>query len=560
MNLPAKPTIAINGVVVDVAGGLVRDGNGREIPLRPQAFGLLTYLLANSGRLVSKDELMKALWPGVFVTDDSLVQCVRDVRRALNDDAQSVLKTVPRRGYRLTVLPAAPPKPVRPARWPAAALAGLGLIGLLVAAGSAWRLERVPSVAPASNGPPVVVVEAFVDQETGEELRRLALDMCEDFSTDLSSLREFLVVLRDPSYSSGKLADGLDANFVVRGAVHHEGGRLRITAQLVDATGGELLWSEQWDRPAKDVSAVQKEIAGLISNRLGGNSGQIQEAGRLAARGKTEAELTTYDLYLAATEKLERIDRAGAEEAVRLLKASADVDPDFARTWVELYLAHDLLAALGVERERNRQAAADAAQRAVDVGPSDPKAHAVLGLELRQRKEFVRAKSELNTALTLAPMSAEILTLYAGSASSFGQAERGADIADQVMQLRPGLPMSAIGPLSSAYFMAGRYAKALAVLDRLPTENHTMPTWTMRAAALAAVGRPEEAKGWVARALAAMPNISVETTVNETGYNDADRRRLIDSMRLAGFPLCATREALAEISKPVRLPECEAHD
>ena len=64
MNLPAKPTIAINGVFVDVAGGLVRDGNGREIPLRPQAFGLLTYLLANSGRLVSKDELMKALWPG----------------------------------------------------------------------------------------------------------------------------------------------------------------------------------------------------------------------------------------------------------------------------------------------------------------------------------------------------------------------------------------------------------------------------------------------------------------------------------------------------------------
>ena len=120
--------------------------------------------------------------------------------------------------------------------------------------------------------------------------------------------------------------------------------------------------------------------------------------------------------------------------------------------------------------------------------------------------------------------------------------------------------MSAIGPLSSAYFMAGRYAKALAVLDRLPAESHTMPTFTMRAAALAAVGRPEDAKGWVARAVAAMPNISIETTANEAGYNDTDRRRLIDLMRLAGFPLCASREALGEFSKPVRLPECEAHD
>ena len=108
MNLPVPRTVAVNGVMVDVAGGFVRDRDGREIPLRPQAFDLLKYLLENAGRLVSKDELMKAVWPDVFVTDDSLVQCVRDVRRAIGDENQSVLRAVPKRGYRFTI-PAADP-------------------------------------------------------------------------------------------------------------------------------------------------------------------------------------------------------------------------------------------------------------------------------------------------------------------------------------------------------------------------------------------------------------------------------------------------------------------
>ncbi|TIX77901.1 MAG: hypothetical protein E5V24_27450, partial [Mesorhizobium sp.] len=93
------------------------------------------------GRVVSKDELMKAVWPDVFVTDDSLVQCVRDVRRALNDEGQSVLKAVPKRGYRLTI-PAADPPPAR-TRWTMAAVAASMLV--LIAIGLAQRFARSPA-------------------------------------------------------------------------------------------------------------------------------------------------------------------------------------------------------------------------------------------------------------------------------------------------------------------------------------------------------------------------------------------------------------------------------
>jgi class 3 adenylate cyclase len=96
--------IAFNGFVADFADEILRDESGNPVELRSQAFAVLRHLAENANRLISKGELMQAVWPGVAVTDDSLVQCVHDIRRALGDDQHAILKTIPRRGYRL-VLP-----------------------------------------------------------------------------------------------------------------------------------------------------------------------------------------------------------------------------------------------------------------------------------------------------------------------------------------------------------------------------------------------------------------------------------------------------------------------
>jgi adenylate cyclase len=86
---------------LDVDGrSLTKDGH--EIPLRPQAMELLCFLARNPGRLVSQEEIFKEIWPGLNVTDDSLVQCIADIRRALADDGHRIVKTVPRRGYLFT--------------------------------------------------------------------------------------------------------------------------------------------------------------------------------------------------------------------------------------------------------------------------------------------------------------------------------------------------------------------------------------------------------------------------------------------------------------------------
>src|SRR5450432_4428289 len=97
--------LAVNGVIADFGSETLRTESGLSVALRPQAFAVLRYLAEHAGRLVTKDELMHALWSGLVVTDDSLVQCIHEIRRALQDNDRAVLKTVPKRGYRL-VLPA----------------------------------------------------------------------------------------------------------------------------------------------------------------------------------------------------------------------------------------------------------------------------------------------------------------------------------------------------------------------------------------------------------------------------------------------------------------------
>ncbi|MBL8907786.1 MAG: winged helix-turn-helix domain-containing protein [Rhizobiales bacterium] len=489
MNLPVPRTIAVNGVIVDFAGGFVRDRAGREIPLRPQAFSLLKYLLQNADRLVTKDELMKAVWPGVFVTDDSLVQCVRDVRRAIGDADQSVLKAVPKRGYRFTI-PAVVTPSARAAKtgWKMGAVAASVLA--LIAFGLAWSFARPPAALRSLDGPPVVAVVPFTSVGGDEAAQKLALKMNHGFPTKLAELREFQIALRGSAFAFGaNPGEMLDVDLVLGGSIDREGDNLRITAHLIDPRTGGVLWSEQWDRRDDDISAIKHEVSERISNRLGGSGGLILETARTAARLKAPDRLTAYELYLLGTAKLARINRADAEEAIDLLGRSAERDPGLVRTWVELSLAHGLMADLGVEPERNRMAAADAAERAVSLEPTDPKAHAVLGISLRYRGEIARTRSELDTALAMTPDAFDILALYAGWASSFGEAQRGAEMADRAVRLVPDFPDWSAKQFSNAYFMVGRYEDAVGMLDRLSPDNATLSTRATRAAALAALSQ-----------------------------------------------------------------------
>jgi DNA-binding winged helix-turn-helix (wHTH) protein/TolB-like protein len=548
MQSPKRIRLTDRDVVIDLAHERLEDGSGERIALRPQAFAVLRVLAENAGRVVGKDELMAAVWPGIAVTDDSLVQAVGDVRHALGDEAHVVVRTVPRRGYKLAAPSVADADPWRRAWWllPAAG-------AILVAAGLAIaRMVGGGATGDApSVGPPVVAVELPVNVAGDPASDRLALGLRKEFNTDLARFREFRVVLH-PDRS----ADALVVDYALTGSIHRDGGRLRITAQVSDARTGGVIWSERWDRSEAYAAAI--EVSERIANRLGGGNGVIMAAERMKAQRRPVDDLTGYELYLLGTERLETMTRAGAEQAVELLRRSVALQPELGRSWAELSLAHALLAEFGVEPETNRRASGEAAARAVALSPDDALSHVALGGSLRRDGDLVRARSEFETAEALAPGAAEILAHLAGWVATAGDPERGADLAARARDLDPDLPGPAVSSFARAYFMAGRYQEALGMIDRLPPEARTVTIAAMRAAALAATGRTDAAHAAVTEAQAAYPEPTIERMANAPGYGDAERRRFVETMRLAGFPACADAGTPAEIEKPVRLPECEA--
>lgn len=444
-------------------------------------------------------------------------------------------------------------------RW--AETAAAAIVALALAGGGVWWFLQPEPLS----GKPSVAVLPFDNYGGDEASGRLADGLTEDIITDLARFPEFEVVARNSTevykgkpVDARQVASALRVGFVLQGSIQRQSGRVRITAQLIDAKTGHQFWSENWDRPAEDVFAVQTEIAEQVANRLGGGVGLIQEAGRAAAKRKRPENLNAYDYYLLGSENIEKLTKADAEEAVTFLNRAVELDPGLARAWVELYHAHDLLGVFGVNPESNRKSAADVAERAVRLDPSDAEAHAVFGMSLANKGDMGRAKSELDTAVRLAPGSSEILTFYTGFAARFGEPERGAQMVDQVMRLDPNYPMWTSNFFSPAYFMAGRYEDAVKMLERMTPNNYQKWNWVVRSSSLAALGRTDEANASVIEALRHHPDLTVESMINEPGLSTMERSRFIETMPLAGFPACAKPEALAKLAKPVRLPECEA--
>ena len=231
---------------------------------------------------------------------------------------------------------------------------------------------RPEKVDASLDGPPVVAVLPFVNVSGDEASEGLALGFKKAFFTGLAGFPEFQIVLRPSGYAyQDDPAVDMAVDLRVGAPRGRPGAGHRRSSW--SARTGKLLWSERWDRAADDVFALETEVAEQISNRLGGDTGLIVETGRDLARRKPPDERTAYELYLLGTEKLAGFNRADVEEAIGLLDRAVELEPGLARAWVELSVAHDLMADFGIEPESHRRAAADAAARAVELDPRDPR-------------------------------------------------------------------------------------------------------------------------------------------------------------------------------------------
>ena len=420
-----------------------------------------------------------------------------------------------------------------------------------------WLLPADPAIAQAS-----IAVLPFDNLGRDDATGRLADGITEDIITDLAQFRDLAVIARNSTeVYAGKAVDvrqvGKDLNvrYVLEGSVQRQGDHIRVTAQLIDARTGTHLWSERWDRPAADVFALQTEIVQQAANRLGG-SGAISEAERQAAQRKRPENLSAYEMYLLGRDRSLTPTKERIGEAITFLQKALDQDPGLSRAWTSLAWAYEQTTYYGADYATAYPLALAAARRAVEADPMDAAAHAVLGHQIGQGGDFLRAEAELETALRLNPGDANNLALYAMWQSTLGDPERGAEMADQAIRLNPDFPVAMSGAFFMAYFMAGRYEDALRIIDRQPIESRTKNSWAIRAASYAALGEREKAETATRETLQYHPQLTAEGYANEPGYNATERQKLADTLRDAGFPLCATPEQLEAVENAFRIPEC----
>src|SRR6204780_1648906 len=297
--------LRFGNVALDMSRGSLRGAAGAEVALRPKSLDLLLALARNPGRVMSRDELFDVVWPNVTVTEDSIAQCVREVRRAIGDPEGRILRTIVKRGYCLDVM---------------------------LAPSSASN--HAPTVETKSDRPSLVVLP-FQSIPKDPNTEWFADGIVEEITTALSRFRSLFVIARNSAFTfKGESVDVRDVGrrlgvrYVLEGSVRQAGGPFRVTGQLVEAETGSHVWADRFDGTMADVFELQDRITAAVAGAL---EPRIRQAEIQRATRKPTADLTAYDLYLRAMPGFYGRTQAGYHSAKCFLEEAVARDPGFAQ-------------------------------------------------------------------------------------------------------------------------------------------------------------------------------------------------------------------------------------
>ena len=474
--------VRIGGAEVDLPRGLVWAPDGTRTELRRQSADVLAVLIARRGQALSKEELHAAVWGSVAVTDDSLVQCVGDIRRALGT-ARDALRTMPKLGYCLEpeTLPVNPrPEGSPSGRWPSRrTVAAVALALLLVAGFLFWLLGGLrPNATPLARGP-VVAVLPFVNGGGGERWDRLASGITDEIIADLGRNDWIAVFARAASEKQvgatpQEVHAALGADYIVTGTVRAESEQIRISAALADAVTGRQVWAESWQGRTGDLLALQVSAAeALVGELAGAYTGAIARAGRQRVHAKT-ASLAAYDLYLIGIEHKHRFTEQDLRLADGYLLQAALLDPGFAKAWVGLSIVQGFLGPYvrsDAELAQLRQKQRSYTERAVAADPDDPTVLIEASRLDAIDGDLDAAARKLRRAVERAPNDADVLAVAAWSAPERAPiAAEAIGWTDRALALNPERPDWYLEARGEATFASGDDAGALRWLREGPKD------------------------------------------------------------------------------------------
>jgi TolB-like protein/tetratricopeptide (TPR) repeat protein len=499
------------------------------IVVEPQVFDMLVYLLRNRDRVVSKDDLLAAVWGGRIVSESTLGSRIAAVRKAIGDNGkgQRLIRTVSRKGLRF-----------------------VGAVRELS------RSESSPSNPPAvaADQPrpglvlpdrPSIAVLPFANMSGDPQQDYFADGIVDEITTALSRIRWLFVIARNSSFTyKGRTVDvrqvgrELGVRYVLEGSVRKAGDRMRITGQLIDAVTGSHVWAERYDPEIADVFAVRDAITERVVAAI---EPQLYVAEHIRSHRKPPESLDAWECVIRALSHMGQCARAADQEAEVLCRRAIAISPGYGQahsllSWVLIRraaLAGDLIKSVLPEARAE-------ARTALGLDQNDPWAHVTLGMVLWRDRRHLEAGREFRRALELNPNFALAHALLGLALAAQGMHEEALVSASHGLRLSPSdrlVDFYASRAIEYVHFAAGDYAESLGWTRRL-VDNYPeyIPGYTWLAATAALHDEMETATEAVSVLLRRRPHFSVAWMRENMPFSGDIIERLLAGLRKAGLP------------------------
>lgn len=562
------------------------------VPLTPKVLDTLAVLVAHRGEMVSKEDLIRAIWPDTFVEESNLAQNVSVLRKALGDglDCAPYIETVPKRGYRFvahvvvpdvegpTELPGTPGQtsPSAPANTPPHAAnpfrmrVAVVVLACLILGGlpAVWYYRRAAIGASAIRSVAVLPLRNF-SGDPGQQY--LADGMTDLLTAEVSKALRSRVTSCTSAMryrNSGKplatIADELNVEAVIEGSVVSSGGRVRITVQLIHVASDRHLWAETYDRELSDVPLLQHEIARAIAHEIQASTGAP------SGNGPAPIKRSAFEAYLRARYYLDQRTAESIPTAISWYQKAIHEEPAYARAYAGLADCYNQLGTVmigGRPPSESRKMAIAAASRALEIDPELAEAHAARGYSDLYEWNWDRAKKGLERAVSLNPNYAPAhlwLAHYLAARAQFDQALQEVRLArdldplspiiqtqvgwilrfarrqnEAIAEFRKALRMEsdyqwATWQLGSALTAKGDHAGAIRILQKAVERAHAPSALSTLGYAYGMAGRRREAEGVLAELLVLSQQRYVPPSCFVDVYNGLrDRDKVFEWLEIA---------------------------
>ena len=481
-------------------------GDGQVIAVQPQVFALLVFLIENRDRVVTKDEIIGAVWDGRIVSDGTLNARINALRTALGDSGtrQGVIKTHPRQGFRFVAdLNSGAEDTGRPAD------------------------RRTIAVLP------------FVNISGDPEQIYFADGLTEDLITDLSKIPDLFVIARNSSFafrdSPKNLTDigqELGVAHILEGSVRKAGERIRINAQLLDTATGGHIWADRFDGTIADIFDVQDEITDKIISAL-----KVSLAAAPGI-GRQTNSIEAYELSLRGRAKFFMFSPETNRECINLLDQAVAADPDFATAWADQVFPYQSGWSFTWEGYDNGlDVAAGKAEKAFALDPTSSFVNSRLAWVRTFQGRHDEAMTTFERARTLDPNNVEALTWYCEALNYAGDPEQALEIGAASLKHDPLPPPNCLHHIGHAHFLLGNLEKALDYGSRALRMAPSFPAANIVMAAINwEAGNAAEARELVTNMTLSNPRLTFARFYDRYPYARPEHKdRVANAIREAGL-------------------------